>query len=790
MSKEEGWATKIDRLVNNVNATIERKTGYSGRVGGSPPETHRMMVDKKLSSSNVMEDLTETSTPLPVQPLSMSQIYPSSASSVSPIDVPHLSSAETPKSSPSSNHTSTSATPTKANTVDPDKITDFKLLFNLPGENLISDVMCALMERILLHGRMYISENYVCFHSSISSKSNKIIPFADIIDMQKKYTAILFPNGIEIRTAEKAYNFSSFLTRDETFTFLYNAWKSHWSKNPQLKAKFEAMEREREMEKCEALPNGTVELSDLDHSPQDLNMSTASRSGHFEMEKDYSNTTEEIDLEEKKRRSVSVSTGAELSRNNKAKSVKMNPIVSPKLARPVTHHAGVPAQKPATTQPDSAPVVEKKEAPLNASQEKILMPPVSSCTHSFRGEFTDAEFFIKTKINVPTVEKFYKAFVSGDWVLEVQQAQGLIENVLAPWTLNSAGCCLERDLNFVTPLNNRIGPKSTRVTSSHRCHMRAANVLAWEQLVVSHDVPYGDSFHIRTLILATGTSEGVIIQIGSILKWTKSVWGMKGIIEKFAQENNRNFANKMVMLMDQKISAGGVPQTPLITEASSTSTAVPAVTRPRNGSNVSAPMPLLANIPASPRITTVQAVPLSQMNATVSHGGDTFVDRTSRLRILGVCCVLYALTILPLWSSSRSAERRAAAAEKVAGTVGDKLNLLENFLALDPARGEEFNAFKRDHKLNRQVASQIKTLEDELRQMTERLGQMSGHYVADTLHEAADGGSILYNGDWLFWIVGLGLLSFAIFCFVKNKDRVSAYISASPAPASDHMKAD
>jgi hypothetical protein len=43
-----------------------------------------------------------------------------------------------------------------------------------------------------------------------------------------------------------------------------------------------------------------------------------------------------------------------------------------------------------------------------------------------------------------------------------------------------------------------------------------------------------------------------------------------GIIEKFAQENNRVFANKMMILMDQKVSSGGVPLTPLITKETAT----------------------------------------------------------------------------------------------------------------------------------------------------------------------------------------------------------------------------
>ena len=46
-----------------------------------------------------------------------------------------------------------------------------------PPQNVLDDFVCALKKRILLQGRMYVFEHYVCFHSNVLGYvKNKIIP--------------------------------------------------------------------------------------------------------------------------------------------------------------------------------------------------------------------------------------------------------------------------------------------------------------------------------------------------------------------------------------------------------------------------------------------------------------------------------------------------------------------------------------------------------------------------------------------------------------------------------------
>ncbi|CAH2218858.1 GRAM domain-containing 1C isoform X2 [Pelobates cultripes] len=80
---------------------------------------------------------------------------------------------------------------------------EFRRLFKELPENdkLIVDYACALQKDILLQGRVYLSENCICFHSNIFRWETSIcLNLRDITSMTKEKTARLIPNAIQIST--------------------------------------------------------------------------------------------------------------------------------------------------------------------------------------------------------------------------------------------------------------------------------------------------------------------------------------------------------------------------------------------------------------------------------------------------------------------------------------------------------------------------------------------------------------------------------------------------------------
>ncbi|KAI7887724.1 GRAM domain-containing protein [Mucor mucedo] len=106
---------------------------------------------------------------------------------------------------------------------------DFHALFRSVPEDdcLIEDFGCALQKEILLQGRIYVSENYLCFNANIFGwVTNLVIAFADIIDIEKKSTAYFIPNAIQVSTDNAKHFFASFLSRDQAHDLMVDLWRT------------------------------------------------------------------------------------------------------------------------------------------------------------------------------------------------------------------------------------------------------------------------------------------------------------------------------------------------------------------------------------------------------------------------------------------------------------------------------------------------------------------------------------------------------------------------------------
>ncbi|KAM9566467.1 protein Aster-C isoform 7-T8 [Guaruba guarouba] len=106
---------------------------------------------------------------------------------------------------------------------------EFKRQFShLPdSERLIVDYACALQKDILLQGRLYLSENWLCFHSNIFRWETTIsIALKDITFMTKEKTARLIPNAIQIATKGEKFFFTSFSARDRSYLSIFRLWQN------------------------------------------------------------------------------------------------------------------------------------------------------------------------------------------------------------------------------------------------------------------------------------------------------------------------------------------------------------------------------------------------------------------------------------------------------------------------------------------------------------------------------------------------------------------------------------
>ncbi|KAJ7425450.1 GRAM domain-containing protein 3 [Willisornis vidua] len=77
-----------------------------------------------------------------------------------------------------------------------------KLFLDVPiDEPLKQSFTCALQKEILYQGKLFLSENWICFHSKVFGKDTKIsIPVLSVTLLKKTKTALLVPNALIIAT--------------------------------------------------------------------------------------------------------------------------------------------------------------------------------------------------------------------------------------------------------------------------------------------------------------------------------------------------------------------------------------------------------------------------------------------------------------------------------------------------------------------------------------------------------------------------------------------------------------
>ncbi|MGH0159226.1 UNVERIFIED_CONTAM: hypothetical protein FKN15_069521 [Acipenser sinensis] len=86
---------------------------------------------------------------------------------------------------------------------------------------------------ILLQGRLYLSENWICFHSNIFRWETTItLQLKDVSSLTKEKTAKLIPNAIQICAEQDKHFFTSFGARDRSYMMIFRLWQNALMEKP------------------------------------------------------------------------------------------------------------------------------------------------------------------------------------------------------------------------------------------------------------------------------------------------------------------------------------------------------------------------------------------------------------------------------------------------------------------------------------------------------------------------------------------------------------------------------
>ncbi|KJE91616.1 hypothetical protein, variant [Capsaspora owczarzaki ATCC 30864] len=395
---------------------------------------------------------------------------------------------------------------------------EFHSLFKVvpETEGLIDDISCALQREILIQGRLYFSQNWLCFYANILSwETSLVLQFDDITDITKERTALIIPNAIQVSTPTSKHTFSSILSRDQVYSKLVSVWKSHGREASGSTANGDDGTSRHSEDKLKA--------SDADE-PSRPSTSTGRTS------------TDSNDSGPQSPASVASPPAAVTSDVPHIPHSASAPVFFPGSAGTLpipTPHPSIASldppsvPSPASTSTATAAAVQPEPVPLPAYPEKEVVCGCSSSEH-YQTEFLN-------QVYDTDVDTLYNLiFTECDSYLEFLKTRKSSEIHMTPWHVENDETV--REVKYILELNKSMGPKSTQCIENQRtfAHQSLAKAIV-ETNTTTPYVPYGDSFGASSRYCITHISPGKCrLAVTAQVKYFKSVFGL---VKRFIESN-------------------------------------------------------------------------------------------------------------------------------------------------------------------------------------------------------------------------------------------------------------
>ncbi|XP_044847167.1 protein Aster-A isoform X1 [Mauremys mutica] len=427
---------------------------------------------------------------------------------------------------------------------------DFRRIFKgLPeSERLLVDYSCALQRDILLQGRLYLSENWLCFYSNIFRWETAIsVPLREVKCLKKEKMARLIPNAIQVCTAADKHFFTSFGARDRCFMLIFRLWQN-------------------------ALLEKTLSPQELWHI---VHQGYGAELGLTSEDDDYvcPVPTDELNGLGPVRELSDIIELRDLALPCAA-DLKLEP--SPTLARTAASQSfhslasssdgaaslaedpeeNVDSQADTASNSTATPVLEPPKAavlgagPLPALGDLLPheeLPTDTSNSSSSSSSSTQDEVEVDTFSDLPGrlllncvyclgAEQLQQMLFSDSPFMQSFLGQRKFTDVtLTSWSGKSK-CRQSRVLSYTIPLSNPLGPKAAAVVETQTLFRASpdSGACVVDSEVITQGIPYQDYFYTahRYCIstLATGTAR---LRVSSEIRYRKQPWNLvRALIEK------------------------------------------------------------------------------------------------------------------------------------------------------------------------------------------------------------------------------------------------------------------
>ncbi|KAG8509498.1 Protein Aster-C, partial [Galemys pyrenaicus] len=408
-----------------------------------------------------------------------------------------------------------------------DRNEEYKRQFtHLPDtEKLIADYACALQRDILLQGRLYLSENWLCFYSNIFRWETTIsIALKNITFMTKEKTARLIPNAIQIVTEGEKFFFTSFGARDRSYLSIFRLWQNVLlEKNLTRQEFWQLLQQNYGTElglDAEEMENFSLSIEDnVQSRSPGRNSLEDSGERDEKLSKSVSCTRESVNRvsETESADGHSPKGGFGKEEPQSEKSIKKCPLL--------------------TSEMRLSRVVPK---PLDLNKNEYLSLDKSSTSDSVDEENIpekdlQGRLYINRVFHISAERMFELLFTSSRFMQKFANSRNIIDIVATPWKLQPDGHQL-RTMNYTVVLNNPLTGKCTSASEKQILYKesREEQFYLVDSEVMTHDVPYHDYFYtLNRYYIIRASKQKCRLRVSTDLKYKKQPWAfIKSLIEK------------------------------------------------------------------------------------------------------------------------------------------------------------------------------------------------------------------------------------------------------------------
>ncbi|XP_062841337.1 protein Aster-A isoform X2 [Trichomycterus rosablanca] len=429
---------------------------------------------------------------------------------------------------------------------------EFRRIFKkLPdSERLIVDYSCALQKDILLQGRLYLSENWICFYSNIFRWETTItILIKEVTSLTKEKTAKLIPNAIQINTEQDKHFFTSFGARDRSYTMIFKLWQ-----NALVEKTLSPKELWHIVHQCYGTELGLTSEDD-DYVSPDAEHVNGLLPGEDSCSDVMDPAVASVPPGSSPPSSSSSSVQpAELQPSRPAAESEPIPTPTPTVHSPSTLPSTPPGSASAAPNPEEAAQDDQSEsanhvAPVGnlsslemTNDEELPTDPSNSSDTQEESEVLSFCGDLRGRLHINavmrmSVDKLYELLFSDTHFLQHLFTQRNFTDLsVQDWQKDSSSGTSSRVLSYTIAINNPLGPKTAPVVETQTLHKNSSRGVCYvvDSEVITSGIPYQDYFYtIHRYCITSISKQKSRLRVSSDICYRKQPWSLvKTLIEK------------------------------------------------------------------------------------------------------------------------------------------------------------------------------------------------------------------------------------------------------------------